>query len=216
MSHSWLVVIVVLVAAYFLGSMPSAYIAGRFKKGIDIRQVGSRNMGAMNSFYNLGIVYGVLVLLADMGKGAAAVALARWLVAPDVLPAVPQLVEFLAGAVAVLGHNFPLWLGFKGGKGGATVIGVALFLMPWCLPVGLFFLLVFLAITRVPTISYGLAMISFPFVAWLIYDRPSYIIYSAVMLLVPFLSYIPRLFEMRRKGGSWKRVFSRKSIKDRF
>jgi hypothetical protein len=59
-------------------------------------------------------------------------------------------------------------------------------------------------------------MLSFPFIAWLIYDNVPYIIYSALLILVPFVSYIPRLIEMRRKGGSWKRVFSRKSVKDRF
>jgi glycerol-3-phosphate acyltransferase PlsY len=214
MSQAWLVIIA-LVAAYFLGSIPSAYIAGRLKKGIDIRQVGSRNMGAMNSFYNLGPVYGLLVLVADIGKGAATVALARWLVTPDVVLGVPQLVEFMAGVMAVLGHNFPVWLKFKGGKGGATAIGVAIFLMPWCLPIGLVFFLLLLALTRVPTISYGIAMVSFPFVAWLKYDRPDYVIFSVMLMLVPFISYIPRLMEMRRKGGSWKRVFSRKSIKDR-
>jgi glycerol-3-phosphate acyltransferase PlsY len=204
MSQTWLVIIA-LVAAYFLGSIPSAYIAGRLKKGIDIRQVGSRNMGAMNSFYNLGPVYGLLVLVADIGKGAAT----------DVVLGVPQLVEFMAGVMAVLGHNFPVWLKFKGGKGGATAIGVAIFLMPWCLPIGLVFFLLLLALTRVPTISYGIAMVSFPFVAWLKYDRPDYVIFSVMLMLVPFISYIPRLMEMRRKGGSWKRVFSRKSIKDR-
>jgi glycerol-3-phosphate acyltransferase PlsY len=209
-----LVVIIALLAAYLLGSIPSAYIAGRLKKGIDIRQVGSRNMGAMNSIYNLGLAYGMTVLVVDVVKGSAAVGLARWLGAPVFND--PMLLEMAAGVVAVLGHNFPVWLRFKGGKGGATAIGAIVFLMPWCIPVGLACFAVFLAITKVPTISYGLAMLSFPFVAWLIYDNVPYIIYSALLILVPFVSYIPRLIEMRRKGGSWKRVFSRKSVKDRF
>jgi len=209
-----LAVIIALAAAYLLGSIPSAYIAGRLKKGIDIRQVGSRNMGAMNSIYNLGVAYGMTVLVVDIVKGSAAVGLARWLGTPVFDD--PIMLEMAAGVVAVLGHNFPVWLRFKGGKGGATAIGVAVYLMPWSIPVFLACFALFLAVTRVPTISYGLAMLSFPFIAWLIYDNVPYIIYSALLILVPFVSYIPRLIEMRRKGGSWKRVFSRKSVKDRF
>ncbi|MDD4874599.1 MAG: hypothetical protein PHE15_06485, partial [Dehalococcoidales bacterium] len=58
-------------------------------------------------------------------------------------------------------------------------------------------------------------MLGFPFVAWLIYARPDYIVYSALLILVPFLSYIPRIIEMKSKGGSWSRVIKRRSLKDR-
>ena len=204
-----LAIVLSLIIAYLLGSIPTAYIAVRLKKGIDIRQVGSRNMGAMNSIYTIGFGWGLMVLLSDVAKGSLAVFLARSL-------GTPVIVEMLAGVVAVLGHNFPVWLKFKGGKGGATAIGVAIFLMPWCVPIGLAIFGILLLITRVPTISYGLAMLSFPFVAWLIYHNTGYVIFISLLILVPFVNYIPRLFEMRRKGGSWKRVFSRKSIKDRF
>ena len=204
-----LAIVLSLIIAYLLGSIPTAYIAVRLKKGIDIRQVGSRNMGAMNSIYTIGFGWGLMVLLSDVAKGSLAVFLARSL-------GTPVIVEMLAGVVAVLGHNCPVWLKFKGGKGGATAIGVAIFLMPWCVPIGLAIFGILLLITRVPTISYGLAMLSFPFVAWLIYHNTGYVIFISLLILVPFVNYIPRLFEMRRKGGSWKRVFSRKSIKDRF
>jgi len=181
---------------------------GRLKEGIDIRTVGSRNMGAMNSFYRLGFIYGLIVLLVDMGKGAAAVWVARLLDSPD-------LVEMLSGAMAVVGHNWPLWLKFRGGKGGATAIGAVGFLMPWIFPIGIPIFTLLLLITRVPTISYGLAMLCFPFVAWFIYHRTDYVIYSLIMVLVPFIKYIPRLFEMRGKAGNWKGVFARRSIKER-
>jgi glycerol-3-phosphate acyltransferase PlsY len=205
-----LAVIIALVAAYLLGSFPSAYLMGRIRKGIDIRSVGSHNMGAMNSMYNLGFIYGVIVLAFDLGKGAAAVALAHWL-GHSFDVSWWLYIEMAAGAV----HNYPVWLKFKGGKGGATVIGVILYFIPWGYPIAFAIFLILLALTRVPTISYGLAMISFPFIAWLIYHNGRYVIFSAVLMLVPFLSYIPRLFEMRQKGGSWKRVFARKSVKDR-
>ena len=209
MTNEALAIAIAIIGAYLLGSIPSAYIIGRLRKGIDIRQVGSRNMGAMNVFYNVGVASGLLVLFADIGKGAAAIALAQWLVDSN-------LVMFFAGATAVLGHNFPVWLGFKGGKGGAPLIGTLIYLMPWGILIGLSIFLLLLLIIRFPTLSYGIALLSFPFIAWLIYHRGDYVIYSSVMLLVPFISYIPRIKEMRAKGGSWGRVVKRRDLKDRF
>lgn len=199
---------IAIIGAYLLGSIPAAYIAGRLRKGIDIRQVGSRNMGAMNVFYRVGVVSGLLVLAVDIGKGAAAVLLARWL-------GVPVVVELIAGATAVIGHNFPVWLRFRGGKGGATVIGVLFFLVPWSIPVVLAVFSVLLLLTRFPTLSYGVALLCFPFVAWLIYHRGDYVAFSALLVLITFIRYIPRIREMRSKGGSWRRVALRRNLKDR-
>jgi len=202
-------IIAAFIAAYLLGSIPSAYIMGRLTKKIDIRTVGSHNMGAMNSFYNLGKGVGVMVLAADVLKGVAAVALA------DLLFNIPNLYMFICGFIVVLGHNYPVWLKFKGGKGGATAIGAIIYFIPWGIPIGLAVFLLMVLITKFPTLSYGIAMISFPFVSWLVYDRPDYILYTALLILVPFLSYIPRIKEMKSKGGSWSRVVKRKNLKDR-
>jgi len=203
-------IIAAFIAAYLLGSIPSAYIAGRLTKKIDIRAVGSHNMGAMNSFYNLGKGVGIMVLAADVLKGVAAVALA------DLLLNIPNLYMFICGFIVVLGHNYPVWLKFKGGKGGATAIGAMIYFIPWGIPIGLAVFGIMLLITKFPTLSYGIAMAILPFVAWLVYDRPDYILYTALLILVPFLSYIPRIKEMKSKGGSWKRVVKRKNLKDRF
>ncbi len=209
MANEALAIAIAIIVAYLLGSIPSAYIIGRLRKGIDIRQVGSRNMGAMNVFYNVGTAYGLLVLFADIGKGAAAVALAQWL-------DVPAIAQFIAGATAVLGHIFPVWLRFRGGKGGAPLIGVFLYLMPWGIPIGLSIFFLLLLIIRFPTLSYSIALLCFPFIAWLIYHRGDYVIFSVLMLLIPFIRYIPRIKEMRAKGGSWGRVIKRRGLKDRF
>jgi glycerol-3-phosphate acyltransferase PlsY len=166
-------------------------------------------MGAMNVFYKVGIVSGLLVMAVDIGKGAAAVAMARWL-------GVPPITEMLAGATAVLGHGFPVWLKFRGGKGGATVIGALIFLMPWGIPIGIAIFLVLLLLTRFPTLSYSIAMLCFPFIAWLIYQHEDYVVFSLLLLLIPLIRYIPRIREMRAKAGGWRRLVMRKNLKDRF
>jgi len=165
-------------------------------------------MGAMNVFYQVGFAEGLLVLAADIGKGAAAVAFARWL-------GVPLVVELFAGVVVVLGHSFPMWLKFRGGRGGATCIGVLIFLMPWGIPFYLAIFGVMLLFTRFPTLSYSVAFICFPFIAWLIYHSGALVAFSVGILLLPGIKYIPRIKEMQAKGGSWRHVFLRKKLKDR-
>ena len=203
-----LAIALALILAYLLGSIPAAYLAGRLIKGIDIRQVGTRNMGAMNVFYQLGFLAGLIVLVVDIGKGAAAIALAFWLGTPDII-------VLLAGIAAVLGHSFPVWLRFRGGKGGATTIGVLIFLMPWGIPIGLALFGLVLLLSRFPTLSYSVALVSFPFVAWLIYHDGVLVTYTIALLLIPALQYIPRVKEIRSKSGSWRSALLRKNIKDR-
>jgi len=119
--------------------------------------------------------------------------------------------------VAVLGHGYPVWLQFRGGKGGATAIGVLAFLMwPWSVPMyGGLFLLLFL-FTRAPTISYSLAFFGYPFLSWYVYHRWDWIVFSVILCLVPLIKYIPRIKEMRAAAGSWGRVLKRNSVKERF
>ncbi len=205
---NYVFIVVALLAAYLLGSVPAAYVMGRLRKGIDIRQVGSHNMGAMNVFYSVGFGEGLAVLAFDIGKGAAAVALVR-------LMGTPELVQLLAGPVAVVGHNFPIFLNFKGGRGGATCIGILIYVMPWGIPFYFGAFLLILAITRYPTLSYSIAFVSFPFIAWLIYHRWEFIVFAIVLILLPGIRYLPRIKEMRAKGGNWGHVVYRKGIRDR-
>jgi len=203
-----MLIAVALLAAYLIGSVPAAYIAGRLKNGIDIRQVGSRNMGAMNVFYKVGFWTGMSVLAFDVGKGAAGVALARWL-------GVPDIAQLFVGAVVVIGHAFPVFLRFHGGRGGATCIGILVYLMPWGIPLylGLFGLL--LLLTHYPTLSYSAAFLGFPFIGALVYHRWELAIFSVGLLLIPGIKYLPRIKEMYNKGGRWRRVLLRQNLKDR-
>ncbi len=214
-----LVIALAIIGAYLIGSLPTAYLVSRLRRGIDIRDVGTRNMGAMNVFYTVGVAYGILVLVVDIAKGVAAVLLARWLgVLSGVEPVVAgvPVIELVAGGVAVIGHGLPVFLRFRGGKGGATCIGVLGLLMPWALPFGIGIFVIALLITRYPTLSYSLALACTPFVAWLRYESGALVIFSAVLLLIPATRYVPRVKEMRTKAGNWRHVFQRKGLQDRF
>jgi len=188
--------VLALSIAYLIGSIP-------------IRQVGTRNMGAMNVFYQVGFLAGLMVLAIDIGKGAAVVALAR-------LMGTPEIIQLLAGATAVIGHGFTIFLNFRGGRGGATCIGVLAYLMPWGIPIYLAVFGAGLLFTRFPTLSYSLALVSFPFIAWLIYHDGTLVVYTILLLLLPAIKYIPRVKEMRDKAGSWRHVLLRRGLKDRF
>lgn len=209
-----------IICAYIIGSFPTAYLVGRLRGGVDIRQVGTRNMGAMNVFYTIGVAYGILVLLIDIGKGVAAVLLARWLgalFAIELTIAGVAVVELVAGGIAVLGHGFPVFLKFRGGKGGATCIGVlGLLLWPWGVISGLAIFIIALLITRYPTLSYSLALACAPFVAWLSNHSGALVLFSVLLLLIPVIRYIPRMKEIWSKAGSWRHVFQRKGLQDRF
>ena len=203
-----LIIILVLIAAYLIGSFPPAYVVGRFRKGVDIRQVGSRNMGAMNVFYQVGFAEGLLVLAIDIAKGAAAVALASFI-------GMPVLVQYLAAVVVVLGHNFPVFLKFRGGRGGATCIGILAFLMPWGIPAYVAVFGVILLLTRFPTLSYSIAFLVFPLIGWFVYHDWGLVIFTIGLLLIPLLGYTPRIKEMRARGGSWQHVIHRRGLRDR-
>lgn len=202
--------IIGLVLAYFIGAFPSAYIIGKLRKGIDIRTVGSHNMGAMNTFYSVGFWWGMLALFMDISKGVLAVAVTWQLTHSDYW-------QLAAGIVAVLGHNFPIYLKFKGGKGGASCIGILVYIMPWGLPIYPALFGLSLLITRFPTLSYSIAFLCFPIMAAFIYHSAAYIVFSLVIIIIPGIRYIPRIFEMRRGSGSggWKHVVMRKGLKDR-
>ncbi len=111
----WLIV----PLGYLIGSFPTAYIAGRLLKGKDIRRMGDANMGAANAFRQLGAKVGITVGIIDAAKGVLAVVIAH-------LANVSQLAVLLTGVAVVVGHNWPVFIGFRGGRGESTTIGVLL------------------------------------------------------------------------------------------
>ena len=112
----------IIVLGYLLGSIPTAYIAGRLLKGKDIRQMGDGNAGAQNAFRQLGAKIGIVVFIIDAGKGALAILIAQ-------AANIPQVAVLFTGATVVIGHNWTVFLGFRGGRGESTTIGVLLTLI---------------------------------------------------------------------------------------
>jgi len=203
-------VFIAIISGYLLGSIPSAYIAGRLKKNIDIRDVGSKNMGAINVYHEVGLTAAILALLADMSKGIGAILLARWL-------GIPLVFELLTGLATVIGHAFPIFLKFRGGKGGATTVGILLFLLPKAIPFWTAICLVALLATHNFAFSYSIAFICFPIVAWLIYHSTPMTAFSVALPMLVGVNCVPRLKEMYiRTGGDWHRVVKRSSFKERF
>ena len=144
-----------LILGYLLGSIPSGWLAGRWLKDIDLRELGSGSTGATNVLRQVGKGPALVVFLIDVGKGAAAVLIARALGLGD-------WIQVLAGLTALAGHIWPVWLGFKGGKAVATGLGMFLGLA-W--PVGLASFGVFLAVfslSRYVSLASVLAAISLP------------------------------------------------------
>jgi glycerol-3-phosphate acyltransferase PlsY len=163
-----------IVLAYALGSIPSGYLAGRLR-GIDIRQVGSKNVGATNVFRSLGKGIGLAVMGADIAKGAAAVGIAVALTG-DPWP-------LLAGGAAILGHVFPVWLGFRGGKGVAVTAGVAIALMPLAAAVMIPVWILIVAVTRYVSVASIAAAVFLTPVAWLFGASWPTLVFAALVSL---------------------------------
>ena len=147
--------LLLLAIGYLLGSMPNGYLAGRWLKGIDLRQCGSGSTGATNVLRNVGKGPALVVFLLDVGKGALAVLLAKSFGMND-------WVQVLAGLAALAGHIWPVWLGWKGGKAVATGLGMFLGLA-W--PVGLACFGLFMAVislSRIVSLSSVVAAIGLP------------------------------------------------------
>jgi len=160
---NWLHIAPCAVLAYLLGSIPTAVWYGQAFFGLDIREFGSRNAGATNTFRVLGKRAGTVVLLIDVLKGWLATNLALILFYLDQIPVEQRVGLKLAfGLMAVVGHLFPLFAGFRGGKGVATLLGMVLSIHPQAAATCLGIFLLVLAVTQYVSLSSMLAAMSFP------------------------------------------------------
>jgi len=168
----------IAVAAYFFGSIPTGYLLVRIFRKQDIRSLGSGNIGATNVIRAGGKGLGAATFFIDVLKGSAAVYLGG-LAGASLLPTFQNRdMQALAAIFAVLGHMFPVWLRFRGGKGVATGFGVFLVAAPLGALAAITVFFVILAITRFVSLASILGAASFPFFAWLLVkgDRPPFFI----------------------------------------
>lgn len=177
---------IALLIAYLLGSIPAAYIITRLRTGKDVRRLGGGNVGARNVFVEVGKGAGIAVGIFDVGKGAAAVAIAHWLLDA------PQPFVLAAGLAVVAGHIWPIYLKFTGGNGLATSLGVLSALMTRELLIALAITLVFLVATRNPVLSVNLSLLSVPISGWFLKENDwLFVIFPLLLILIMILNFVP-------------------------
>ena len=163
-----------VLAAYLIGSIPTGYLVGR-RRGVDVRQQGSGNIGATNVARTLGRKLGILVLVLDALKGALPLALWRLADLPACVPLTGRFAPFLFtafGLAPIIGHCFPVWLRFRGGKGVATALGVFLIADPMLVAICVGLFAVLYAATRIVSIGSLAAALTIPTAAALL-GRPA-------------------------------------------
>jgi acyl phosphate:glycerol-3-phosphate acyltransferase len=206
----WVFKILTIIFAYLLGSIPTSIWIGRAFFNIDIREHGSGNAGATNTFRVMGAKAGFIVFFIDMLKGYGAV---RLLYLTDFyIPETGFFVNFqlALGMAAMIGHIFPVFAGFRGGKGVATLAGVVLALHPMATLITLLIFFVTLLITKYVSLSSMIAAFTFPFLLIFAFSNttPSLIIFSmviAVLLLFTHQKNIERLLSGQEKSFKVKR-----------
>jgi glycerol-3-phosphate acyltransferase PlsY len=188
-----------VLLGYLTGSVPFAYLLAR-RAGIDVRRVGSGNVGAANVLRTTGAWRGVIVMALDMAKGIAAVAIAYMIASSVVLAA-------LTGAAAVVGHIYPVWLRFHGGKGVAVAAGVFTMLSPAATGISAALFLITVLVTRYISLGSMAASLALPSAAWLV-GEPRAVVLSATGIAALIL-FRHRGNLARLRSGTERRVGAR-------
>lgn len=194
--------IVLLVASYLIGAIPFGLVVGRFA-GVDVRQHGSKNIGATNVNRTLGKKYGILTLGLDVAKGFIPIASAMAILGES---SQAVMVVCGCGVLAVVGHMFPIYLGFKGGKGVATGLGVFLFLSPLAILISLFVFVGVVFFSGFVSAGSLLASGLFPLWLYLLGSSSELIITAAIVAVLIWVKHhenIGRLVKGEEK--SWKK-----------
>ncbi|MCL5036281.1 MAG: glycerol-3-phosphate 1-O-acyltransferase PlsY [Chloroflexi bacterium] len=195
----WLLLPGILVISYLIGSIPFGVIIGKAIKGIDIRDTGSGNIGAANAFRALGPAGGLLVLCCDVLKGVLCAYLGGVFVSPEIA----SYMIISSGIAGILGHNYSIFLGGKGGKGIATSLGVLIYISWIAAVIGVAIWGVTVLITRYSSAGSVLASFSIPFVLYFLKCPPVYVIFGA-------LSAATAIYKHR---GNIKRLSQGKELK---
>lgn len=203
--------LLVAVAAYLLGSIPTGFLLVRIFLKQDIRTIGSGNIGATNVIRSGARGLGAATFLLDMLKGCAAVWLGA-LLAPHLMPAVPvRNAEALAALFAVIGHMFPVWLKFRGGKGVATGFGVFLVAAPLAAVAAITVFAIVFAASRFVSLASIIGAISFPIFAWFFVHGEKPVFFVAVQGIVAFLIIAKHHQNIRRLLSGTENRFGHQS-----
>lgn len=180
-------VVLKVLIAYLVGSVSGSLLLGRLRR-VDIRTMGSGNPGGTNAFRTQGLRFAIGVVLIDVGKGLLAAGVVPWLPLPDGAGAVSGgELQMLCGFGAVVGHCYPAWHGFRGGKGAATTLGALLVIQPWLLPPMLVTWLVVLGLSGYVGLATILAAASLVPAAWWLDESPAMLAFvSALALFIAF------------------------------
>ncbi len=199
-----------IIASYILGAIPNAYIVGKLVKNIDIRTCGSGNVGATNVFRSVGKRWGFLVLFLDMLKGLIAVIVFSRFCSVDFIDI--KSVQCMYGIASVSGHNWTIFLGFKGGKGVATTCGMVLGLFPPALGLSVLVFVIIVAITRYVSLGSIVASSVFPLFVWVFYRAhsgfPFFLVFA--VLMVVFIVYRHKANIQRLLQGTENKITFKK------
>lgn len=190
-------ILIVVVLAYLLGSIPNSVWIGRGLKGVDLREHGSGNAGATNAFRVLGKPIGTLVLILDMLKGYLAVYLAVFQEVIEPGTELWMVFRIGLGLVAITGHIFPVFAGFRGGKGVAAMAGIGLALHPFSALAAMGVYLIVFLVSRISALGSLLAVLSYPIWVILVF-KTDYLAMKIFSLLVVVLVFITHRSNIRR------------------
>lgn len=206
-----LIDIIALILAYLLGAIPSAVWIGQYFYGIDVREYGSGNAGATNTFRILGKKAGIPVLLIDVFKGWLAVNLA-YISNYEVNSVQFVNLQLVLGVAALLGHIFPVYVGFRGGKGIATLLGIILAVdfYPALIAAGVFLTVLF--IFNYVSLGSIISALSFPVIVIIVFKTrvPSLIIFSIAIAILVLITHQKNIERLLRREESKIRLFKRK------
>jgi len=195
----------IIISCYLLGSVPFGYIVGKLFKKVDIREFGSGNIGTTNAFRILGPPLASLVLIGDVGKGIFSVYLVKYLNMDS------SLISAIAGLAVICGHDWSLFLGFKGGKGIATTFGVVFALNPIISVLAVTVWGIVLITSKYASLSSICALISI-FIFTIIFKQPyEYILFSAIIMILGIFKHKENI--KRLKSGKERKIGEKIKIK---
>lgn len=205
-------VAVLVLIAYLIGSIPTSVWIGKRFYNIDVREFGSGNAGATNTFRVLGKKAGVPVLIIDILKGIAAVALSRF---SGFEPGTDEFISLQLGlgVSALMGHIFPVFAGFRGGKGVATMLGIVICIVPLACALSLVVFLAVLFSSRIVSLSSMTAGVAFPLILNLMLENhnPILLVFSIVVALILIITHRKNIQRLLKRQESKVQLFTAKS-----